>query len=90
MPFPKRIKLKHGETLVYGAVEFKSEAHHNKVMKAIFADPAMTAMMPKKPPFDYKRMVCGGFKILCRFVMKVAGLPPLFFYFRAAGASPPS
>ncbi len=65
-PFPKMIKLKPGETIIYAAVEFKSEAHRNKVMKAIFADPAMEAIMPKdkKPPFDYKRMVYGGFKVL--------------------------
>ena len=66
VPFPKRIKLKPGETLVYAAVEFKSEAHRNKVMKAVMNDPAMAAMMPEghKPPFDYKRMVYGGFKVL--------------------------
>src|SRR5687767_7991879 len=65
VPFPKRVKLKPGETLVYAAVEFKSEAHRNKVMKAIMADPAMGSMMEgHKPPFDYKRMVYGGFKIL--------------------------
>ena len=65
VPFPKLIKLKRGETLVYAAVEFNSEAHRNKVMKAIFADPELAAMMVgKKPPFDYKRMVYGGFKIL--------------------------
>jgi uncharacterized protein YbaA (DUF1428 family) len=64
VPFPKRIKLKPGETLVYAAVEFKSEAHRNKAMKAIMNDPELQAMSPKKPPFDYKRMVYGGFKIL--------------------------
>ena len=64
VPFTKVVKLKAGETLVYAAVEFKSEAHRNKVMKAIFADPEMAAMTPEKPPFDYKRMVYGGFKIL--------------------------
>lgn len=66
IPFPKVIKLKPGETIVYAAVEFKSEAHRNKAMKKIMADPEMAAMMPKdqKPPFDYKRMVYGGFKIL--------------------------
>ena len=65
VPFPKRIKLKPGETLVYASVEFKSEAHRNKAMKAIMADPSMAKMMEgKKPPFDYKRMVYGGFKIL--------------------------
>lgn len=66
VPFTKVIKLKPGETLVYAAVEFTSEAHRNKVMKKVFADPEMEALMPKdkKPPFDYKRMVYGGFKIL--------------------------
>ncbi|HEX6124689.1 MAG TPA: DUF1428 domain-containing protein [Pyrinomonadaceae bacterium] len=65
VPFPKRIKLKPGETLVYAAVEFKSEAHRNKVMKALFADPELGAGMEgHKPPFDYKRMVYGGFKVL--------------------------
>ena len=64
VPFPKRIKLKPGETLVYAAVEFKSEAHRNKAMKAIMKDPEMMAMAPSTPPFDYKRMVYGGFKVL--------------------------
>lgn len=64
VPFPKRIKLKEGETIVYAAVEFRSEAHRNKVMKAIMADPELGASMGDKPPFDYKRMVYGGFKVL--------------------------
>lgn len=66
VPFTKAVKLKPGETLIYAAVEFKSEAHRNKAMKAIMADPALMSMMPKDepPPFDYKRMVYGGFKIL--------------------------
>lgn len=65
VPFPKRVKLKEGETLVYAAVEFASESQRNKIMKAIMNDPELAAMMEgKKPPFDYKRMVYGGFKIL--------------------------
>lgn len=65
VPFPKRIKLKEGETLIYAAVEFKSEAHRNKALKAIMADPALAEMCdPKNPLFDYKRMVYGGFKVL--------------------------
>lgn len=66
VPFPKVVKLKPGETLIYAAVEFKSEAARNKAMKAIMTDPAMAELMPagQKPPFDYKRMVYGGFKIL--------------------------
>ena len=37
----------------------------HKAMKAIMKDPDMGAIMQdEKPPFDYKRMVYGGFKIL--------------------------
>ncbi len=68
IPFPKVVvKLKPGETLIYASVEFSSEAHRNKVMKKVMADPEMAAMMPEKgekPIFDYKRMVYGGFKVL--------------------------
>lgn len=41
VPFPKNLKLKPGEIVVYAAVEFKSEAQRNKALNAIFADPAM-------------------------------------------------
>jgi alkaline phosphatase len=64
IPFPKNLKLKPGETVIYAAVEFKSEAQRNKAMKAIFADPAMHLPEGTEMPFDYKRMVYGGFKIL--------------------------
>lgn len=61
--FPKALKLKPGETVIYAAVEFKSEAHRNSAMKKIFADPALDPG-DTPCPFDYKRMVYGGFKVL--------------------------
>jgi uncharacterized protein YbaA (DUF1428 family) len=64
LPFTKAIKLKPGETIVYAAVEFRSEAQRNKAMKAIFADKELNDLVGDKPVFDYKRMVYGGFKIL--------------------------
>ena len=65
IPFPKKIKLKDGETLVYAAVEFDSESQRNKAMKAIMADPEMAKIMEgKDAPFDYRRMVYGGFKVI--------------------------
>lgn len=66
LPFPAVVKLKRGETIVYAAVEFASEAQRNRAMKAIMNDSELMAMMPAgtKPPFDYRRMVYGGFKIL--------------------------
>lgn len=62
--FLQMAKVKPGETVIYAAVEFKSEAHRNKTMKAIFNDPELGAMMGDKPLFDYKLMAYGGFKIL--------------------------
>ena len=63
IPFPKSLKLKPGETLVYAAVEFKSEAHRNATMKKIFADPELDPG-DKPVPFDFRRMVYGGFKVI--------------------------
>jgi len=64
MPFTKILKLKPGETIIYAAVEFSSESHRKKVMKKVFEDPAKQPPSGMKMPFDYKRMVYGGFKIL--------------------------
>lgn len=62
--FPKSLKLKPGETVIYAAVEFKSESQRKVVMKKVFADPQMKPPEGMEMPFDYKRMVYGGFKIL--------------------------
>lgn len=64
MRFDKLLKLKPGETVIFATVEFKSESHRNSTMKKIFADPDLAAAAPEKVPFDYKRMVYAGFKIL--------------------------
>lgn len=64
IPFPKALKLKPGETVIYAEVEFKSESHRNATMKKIFADPEMQPPKDMVMPFNYKRMVYGGFKVL--------------------------
>lgn len=63
IPFPKLLKLKPGETVIFAAVEFRSEAHRNSTMKKIMADPELDPG-DKPMPFDFRRMVYGGFKIL--------------------------
>lgn len=64
VPFPKVVKLKRGETLVYAEVGFKSESHRNKVMDLVMKDPGMQTIMTGEPPFNWRQMVYGGFKIL--------------------------
>jgi len=64
--FPRTVKLQKGETVVFAYIVFKSRAHRNRVNAKVMKDPIMNDPKYKdKPmPFDVKRMVYGGFKIL--------------------------
>ena len=65
VPFPRRIKLKRGETVVFSWVMFKSRAARDRVNAKVMKDPRLADMInPKEAPFDTKRMVYGGFKTL--------------------------
>jgi len=62
---PKTIPYRSNEVLVSALAVFKSKAHRNQVFKKIMFDEKMTAMMKemeKKPIFDMKKMLFGGFK----------------------------
>jgi uncharacterized protein YbaA (DUF1428 family) len=43
---------------------FKSRAHRDLVNAKVMKDPRMASMGAKAMPFDPKRMLYGGFKIL--------------------------
>lgn len=64
--FPKKIKLKAGEVLIFAEAEFKSKAHRDKVFKAMSQDKAFSNTgMGSEPNFmDQKRSVVGGFSLL--------------------------
>jgi uncharacterized protein YbaA (DUF1428 family) len=65
MSFTRRIKLKRGETVLFSWIGFKSRAHRDRVNAKVMKDPRLAKMMdPSAMPFDYKRMVHGGFKVL--------------------------
>jgi uncharacterized protein YbaA (DUF1428 family) len=64
VPFPRRIKLKRGETVVFSWIVYKSRAHRDRVNAKVMKDPRLANMDPKSMPFDVKRMVYGGFKTL--------------------------
>jgi len=64
-PFPRRMKCKPGETVVFAWIVYKSRAHRDRVNAKVMKDPRLLKMMdPALMPFDYKRMLYGGFKIL--------------------------
>jgi uncharacterized protein YbaA (DUF1428 family) len=63
--FPRRIKVKRGETVMFSWIVFKSKADRDRVNKKVMKDPRLAKMMdPKSMPFDVKRMTYGGFKVL--------------------------
>src|SRR6266853_5744044 len=65
MTFPALVKPKPGETVVFSWIVFKSKAHRNRVNALVMKDPRLAKMAdPKAMPFDCKRMVCGGFKVM--------------------------
>jgi uncharacterized protein YbaA (DUF1428 family) len=65
VPFPKSIKIKPGETVVFSWIMYKSRSHRDRVHAKVMKDPRLAKMIdPKAMPFDCKRMLYGGFKVL--------------------------
>jgi uncharacterized protein YbaA (DUF1428 family) len=64
-PFPRGIKVKAGETVVFAWIVFKSRAHRDRVNAKVMKDPRLADSMDgKSMPFDVKRMLYGGFDVL--------------------------
>lgn len=62
--FPRSVKLKKDETVIFSYVVYKSRAQRDRVLKKVMSDPRLAKMMmnPKTLPFDGRRMIWGGFK----------------------------
>ncbi|MFN0243212.1 MAG: DUF1428 domain-containing protein [Planctomycetota bacterium] len=65
LPFPRLVKPKSGETIMFSWIVYKSRAHRDRVNAKVMKDPRLASMMEGKAvPFDVKRMSYGGFKII--------------------------
>ena len=54
-----------GETVVFAWILYKSRAHRDSVNSKVMKDPRLAKSMDKKAmPFDVKRMLYGGFKVI--------------------------
>jgi uncharacterized protein YbaA (DUF1428 family) len=61
--FPRSVKLKRNETVVFSYIVYKSRAQRDRINAKVMKDPRLAKMMdPKAMPFDGKRMFWGGFK----------------------------
>ena len=63
--FPRSVKLKPDETVIFSWIVYKSRAHRDRTNAKVMKDPRLAKMLdPKAMPFDGKRMIFGGFKVL--------------------------
>ena len=61
--FPRSVKLKPGETVIFGWIAYKSRAHRDQVNALAMRDPRFAKLYhAKSMPFDGRRMFHGGFK----------------------------
>jgi uncharacterized protein YbaA (DUF1428 family) len=64
-PFPRGIRSKPGETIVFAWIVYKSRKHRDQVNERVMKDPRVANMCgPKDMPFDCNRMLYGGFKTI--------------------------
>lgn len=61
--FPRMVKLKPDEVVVFSFIVYKSRAHRDQVMKKVMKDPSMNAYA-NDMPFNMKRMAAGGFSVM--------------------------
>jgi uncharacterized protein YbaA (DUF1428 family) len=61
--FPRAVKAKKGETVVFSWAVYKSRKSRDAILKKAMADPRLQMDM-KNSPFDMKRMIYGGFKTM--------------------------
>jgi len=61
--FPRSVKQKSGETVVFSYIVYKSRADRDRINAKVMKDTRLAKMMELKAlPFDAKRMIWGGFK----------------------------
>jgi len=63
--FPRSVKLKRGETVFFSYIVYKSRADRDRINAKVMKDKRITGMGGLKDmPFDARRMIYGGFKVL--------------------------
>ena len=68
LTFPKLIKQKKSELVIFSYIVYKSRKHRDQVNAKVMKDSMMNQdkWKDKPMPFDMKRMAFGGFKTLVR------------------------
>jgi len=62
--FPRSVKLKPTETVMFSYIVYKSRKDRDRINAKVMKDPRLAGMDMKDMPFDGKRLIYGGFKVL--------------------------
>ena len=62
--FPRAVKLKPGETVFFSYIVYKSRRDRDRVNAKVMKDERIAGMDIKDMPFDAKRMIFGGFRVV--------------------------
>jgi len=63
--FPRSVKLKGSEVVWFSWIVYSSRRDRDRVLAKVMKDKRLAPMMdPKRMPFDAKRMIYGGFKVM--------------------------
>ena len=63
LPFPKLMKTKRSETVVFSWIVYRSRRDRDRVNAKVMSDPRMDMDMAAMP-FDVNRMAVGGFDVI--------------------------
>ena len=61
--FPQAVKLKPNEAVWFSWIVYRSRADRDRILKKVMADERLKGDM-KSMPFDARRMIYGGFKVV--------------------------
>ena len=63
--FPRSVQMKPNETVFFSYIVYKSRKDRDRINAKVMNDPRLAGMMASKDmPFDGKRLIYGGFKVL--------------------------
>jgi uncharacterized protein YbaA (DUF1428 family) len=61
--FPQSVKLKNSEAVWFSWIVYRSRGERDRILKKVMADERLKGDM-KSMPFDARRMIYGGFKVV--------------------------
>ena len=62
--FPQSVDLRPDETVIFAFITFRSREQRDQINELAMKDPRLANYDPQSMPFDSKRMIFGGFKLL--------------------------